>query len=125
MSLSLCLTGGVLTVVGRMTPKESLGYAKVKLSFLQRFRYTTEGYRETFRESKPEEAETGKQFAAGVLGYLDRWIEAGETPKTFKGLRDSIVGDQFLKICSTKLAKFLKERNCKCLEKLATTADHF
>ncbi|XP_040077970.2 uncharacterized protein LOC120849798 [Ixodes scapularis] len=125
LSLSLCLTGEALTVVGRMTPEESLDYAKVKLSLLQRFRYTTEGYREKFRDGKPEDAETGRQFAARLLGYFDRWIETGETPKTYEGLRDLIVSEQFLKRCNTKLSIFLKERNCRSLENLATTADHF
>ncbi|XP_040075237.1 uncharacterized protein LOC120847507 [Ixodes scapularis] len=125
MSLSLCLTGEALTVVGRMTPEQSLDYSKVKLSLLQRFRYTTEGYREKFRESKPEEAETGKQFAARLLGYFDRWVETGEIAKTFEALKDLIVAEQFLKYCHPMLSVFLKERNCKTLENMAVTADHF
>lgn len=104
MSPSLCLAGKALTVVGRMTQEESLGYAKVKLSLLQRFGFTTQGYREKFRVSKPEEAEKGQQFAAWFLGYFDRCIETGETPKTFVGLRDLRVGDQCLKRCNNKLA---------------------
>ncbi|CAN7981795.1 unnamed protein product [Ixodes pacificus] len=108
-----------------MTPEESFDCAKVKLSLLQRFRYTTEGYGEKFRDGKPEQAETGRQFAARLLGYLDRWIETGETPKTYEGLRDLIVSEQFLKRCNTKLYIFLKERNCRTLGHLTTTADHF
>ncbi|KAG0412938.1 hypothetical protein HPB47_009907 [Ixodes persulcatus] len=107
-----------------MTPEESLEYEKVKLSLLRRFRYTTDGYREKFPECKSEEAKTRKQSGARLLGYFDRLIETGETPKTFEGLRDLIVCDQFLKRCSTKRAIFLMERNCKCLENLAS-ADHF
>ncbi|CAN8002617.1 unnamed protein product, partial [Ixodes pacificus] len=125
LSLSLCLTAEAVTVVGRMTPEESLDYAKVKLSLLQRFRYTTEGYREKFRDGKPEEGETGRQFAARLLGYFDRWIEAGGTPKMYEALRDLIVSEQFLKRCNTKLSIFLKERNFRTLENLVTTADHF
>lgn len=108
-----------------MTPEESLDYLKVKLSLLQRFPYTAEGYRENFRQSKPEESEPGRQFAARLLGYFDRWLETGDTIKTFEGLRDRMVAEQFLRRCSTKLSIFLKERDCKNPESLAVTADHF
>lgn len=47
-TLSLCLTGEALTVVGRMSPADALDYSKVKLALMQRFRYTKEGYRERF-----------------------------------------------------------------------------
>ncbi|KAM7300968.1 uncharacterized protein ISCGN_016542 [Ixodes scapularis] len=43
-TLSLCLTGEALTVVGRMTPADAMDYTKMKLALLQRFRYTKEGY---------------------------------------------------------------------------------
>ncbi|KAM7281314.1 uncharacterized protein ISCGN_006396, partial [Ixodes scapularis] len=71
-TLSLCLTGEALTVVGRLSPEDALDYARVKLALLQRFRYTKEGYRERFRDAKPEEGETRRQFAARLAGYFDR-----------------------------------------------------
>lgn len=49
MTLSLCLTGEALTVVGRMGPEEALDYKELKLALLQIFRYTTKGYREKFQ----------------------------------------------------------------------------
>lgn len=55
-------------MVGRMTPGESLEYSKVKIILIQRFRYTTEGYREKFRDDMPEEAETGDN---SLLDYWD------------------------------------------------------
>ncbi|CAN8020727.1 unnamed protein product [Ixodes persulcatus] len=91
-TLGLYLTGEALTVLGRMTPTDALDYPKVKLALLQRFGYTKEGYRERFRDAKPEEGETRKQFAARLAGYFDRWVEVSEIGKTFEALRNSFLG---------------------------------
>ncbi|KAL1476976.1 hypothetical protein MTO96_017845 [Rhipicephalus appendiculatus] len=48
-----------------------------------------------------------------------------DVPKTFEGLRDHVISEQFLRCCSQKLAIFLKERECKTLTSLADTADRF
>lgn len=125
MALGLCLTGEALTVVGRMSPEDSLQYGKLKLGLLERFRYTPEGYREKFRESEPLDDDTGKQFAARLTGYLDRWLQTGKIPETFEALRDKIISEQFLRRCPTKLSVFLKERGCATLEILASSADQY
>lgn len=124
-NLGLCLTGEALTVVGRMTPADALDYAKVKLALFQRFRYTKEGYRDRFRESKPEDGETRRQFAARLAGYFDRWIEIAGIDKTFEALRDNVLVEQFLLTCSSKLAIFLRERDCQGLDDVAAKADLF
>ncbi|KAL1465932.1 hypothetical protein MTO96_043044 [Rhipicephalus appendiculatus] len=48
-----------------------------------------------------------------------------DVPKTFEGLRDHVISEQFLRCCSQKLAIFLKERKCKTLTSLADTTDRF
>ncbi|XP_037518104.1 uncharacterized protein LOC119394875 [Rhipicephalus sanguineus] len=125
LSLSLCLTGEALTAVGRMSAEDATDYAKLKQTLLQRFRYTEEGYRVKFRDAKPENAETARQFAGRLLGYFDHWQELAKTPKSYEALRDKIVSEQFLGSCEEKLAIFLKERACHNLDTLATTADHY
>lgn len=125
LSLSLCLTGEALTVVGRMSAEDSTDYAKLKQTLLQRFRYTEEGYRVKFRDARPENAETGRQFAGRLLGYFDHWQELAKTSKTYEALRDKMVSEQFIRRCDEKLAIFLKERGCRNLDMLATTADQY
>lgn len=122
-TLSLCLTGEALTVVGRMSPADALDYSKVKLALMQRFRYTKEGYRERFREAKPDDGETRKQFAARLAGYFDRWIEIAGVERTFEALRDKVLVEQFLQSCSSRLSVFLRERDCHTLEEVASKAD--
>lgn len=109
-ALSLCLSGEALKVFGRLSPAESLDYNKTKLALLQRFRFTAEGYREKFRQSKPEDGETGKQYAARLQSFFDRWLEMSKTEKDFESVRNLIVAEQFLSNCHGRLALFLREK---------------
>ncbi|XP_040070203.1 uncharacterized protein LOC115319763 [Ixodes scapularis] len=125
LSLSLCLKGEALSVVGRMAADDAMDYAKLKQTLLQRFRYTEEGYRVKFREAKPENSETGRQFSGRLLGYFDHWQEMARTKRTYDALRDKIVSEEFLNKFHEKLSIFIKERGCQGLDKLAETADHY
>lgn len=125
LSLSLCLTGEALTVIGRMSAEDSTDYTKLRKTLLQRFRYTEEGYRWKFRDARPENAETGRQFAGRLSGYFDHWQKLAKTPKTYDALRDKMISEQFLRRCDERLAIFLKERGSNNLDILATTADQY
>ena len=119
------MTGEALTVIGRLDPTAALNYDQLRAALLQRFRYTAEGYREKFRLAKPEENETGLQYAARLSGYFDRWLEMGKTETSFASLRELMICEQFMKGCSPALRIFLKERSCKTLSSLCETADNF
>ncbi|KAH7935036.1 hypothetical protein HPB52_003191 [Rhipicephalus sanguineus] len=121
----LCLTGEALTVIGRLDSNAATDYDQLKATLLQRFRYTAEGYREKFRNARPEDNETAMQYAGRISGYFDHWIEMSQTDKSFDSLRDAMIGEQFLESCSMPLRVFLKERNCKTLDALAKNADCF
>ncbi|KAM7315589.1 uncharacterized protein ISCGN_005372 [Ixodes scapularis] len=102
-----------------------MDYEKTRLALLQRFRFTPEGYKEKFRQSKPQDGETGKQYAARIASFFDRWVELSGTASTVEGLRDLVVTEQFLNNCHSRLALFLRERKCKTLSKTAEVADSF
>lgn len=125
VALSMCLTGEALTVIGRMTAEESLDYSKVKKALLQRFKFTAQGYQEKFRKARAEDGETGKQFAARLSSYFDHWVEMTNISKTYEGLRDLVLSEQFYSCCHPKLVVFLKERECVTLNALADVTDRF
>lgn len=125
LSLSLCLTGEALSVVGRMAADAATNFTVLKQTLLQRFRYREEGYRAMLREARPEEAETGRQFTGRLLGYFDHWQETAKAERTYDALRDKIVSEQFLKRCHEKLTIFLRKRGCQGLDKLTEAADHY
>ncbi|XP_077537549.1 uncharacterized protein LOC144149778 [Haemaphysalis longicornis] len=119
------LSGEALTVIGRMTAEESLDYTKVKKALLQRFRFTATAYQEKFREARAEDGETGKHFAARLSSYFDRWVEMANISKTYEGLRDLLISEQFYCCCHPSLVTFLKERECATLDALADVTDRF
>ncbi|XP_065299248.1 uncharacterized protein [Dermacentor albipictus] len=125
LSLSLCLTGEALTVIGRLDSNAGLDYDQLKATLLQRFRCTAEGYREKFRNARPEDNETGLQYAGRISGYFDHWLEMSHIERTFDSLRDAMIAEQFLRRCSASLRVFLKEGNCKTLAMLSKNADCF
>lgn len=124
-ALSLCLSGEALKVFGRLSPEDSLDYQSTKMALLQRFRFTAEGYREKFRQSKPEDGETGKQYATRLQSYFDRWLEMSETDEDFASVRNLIVAEQFLNNCHDRLALFLREKKCRTVKEMAEAADTF
>ncbi|CAN7948781.1 unnamed protein product [Ixodes pacificus] len=109
-ALSMCLVGPAPEVIGRMSPEDSLNYDRVKRALLQRFRYTAEGYREKFIESKSLDGETGSQFAARLEGFFDLWVNMNACPITYEGIRHQMIEEQFLRNCHPRLAVFLKEK---------------
>ncbi|XP_040071599.1 uncharacterized protein LOC115314554 [Ixodes scapularis] len=124
-ALSMCLGGEALNVFGRLSPADSMKYDQAKLTLLQSFRFIAEGYREKFRESKPLDGETGKQYAARLSSFFDRWMEMSETAGKFESVRDIVVAEQFLNNCHSQLALFVRERNCKTLSVMAEATDHY
>ncbi|KAH7961843.1 hypothetical protein HPB52_012636 [Rhipicephalus sanguineus] len=98
LSLSLCLTGEALTVIGRLDSNAATDYDQLKATLLQRFRYTAEGYREKFRNARPEDNETAMQYVGRISGYFDHWIEMSQTYKSFDSLRDAMIdgGDGYV-----------------------------
>ncbi|XP_050046366.1 uncharacterized protein [Dermacentor andersoni] len=123
LSLSLCLTGEALTVIGRLDSNAALDYDQLKATLLQRFRCTAEGYREKFRNARPEDNETGLQYAGRISGYFDHWLEMSHIERTFDSLRDTMIAEQFLRRCSASLRVFLKERNYKGNRYILTMVD--
>ncbi|XP_070394422.1 uncharacterized protein [Dermacentor albipictus] len=124
-ALSLCLSGEALKVFGRLSPEDSLDYDKAMLALLQRFRFTAEGYREKFRQSKPQDGETAKQYATRLLSFFDRWVEMSKTEKEYLALRNLVVTEQFLNNCHHRLGLFLREKSYRQLDDMAEAADNF
>ena len=65
------------------------------------------------------------QFAVRLESYFLRWIDMSKIDKSFKGLADLILRDQFIHVCNRDLTLFIKERTPKSMEEVATLADQF
>ena len=76
-------------------------------------------------DAEKEEMESPHQYLVRLESYLKKWMDLTEVQKTFEGIMQLILTEQFIAACNEELATFLKERTCKDLKELANTADHY
>ena len=65
-----------------------------------------------FRTVRPEKGEMPHQFGAKIENYYDRWIDLSKVDRTFQGLRDLMLCEQFMNCCNKDLLTYLKEKEC-------------
>ena len=107
-NLSALLRGKALDVYALLPSAEALNYDALKSALLKRYDLTEDGFKRKFRSCRPEMGETFSQFSVRMSNYLNRWIEMSKIAKSFDGLYDLILRDQFLNVCNRDLALFLK-----------------
>lgn len=98
-----------------MPKTDALYYQSLKTALLRRFELTDDRFKKKFRSCRPEQCET----------FAHRWIEMSKVPRSFEGLYDLMLRDQFIHICNQDLRLFLKERIPDNLQKMADLADQF
>ena len=125
VSLSALLKGKSLEVYSRLSIAEANDYKKVKTALLRRFALTQEGFRQKFRSCLPESSESAPQFAVRIESYLIRWIEMAGADKSFNGLKDLLLREQFINASQTDLALFLKERKPGNISEMAELAEQY
>ena len=125
MALSALLKGKSLEVYSRLPADKAKYFNEIKAALLNRFRLTEEGFRLKFRTSKRETGERFTQFADRLKGYLERWIELGDTKKTYDHVVDLFISEQILEVAERDLVLFIKERKPKLLSSLTEMADQY
>ena len=123
--LSALLKGRALDVYALRPSEKALDYNELKKSLLKRYELTEDGFKRKFRACRPEPGETFSQFSVRLSSYLTKWIEMSDCLKTYEGLFDLMIRDQFLHICNKELTLYLKERVPPSLQQMATLADQF
>ena len=112
-----------LNVYSRLSEEAAQDYDRVKLALMKRYDLTEDGYRPKFRASKLEVDESPEQFIVRLDRYLLRWLELSNmhTERSFEGLKDLIVKEQFIDACP----KDLRERAPETLVQIAKIADQY
>ena len=123
--LSALLSGKALDVYYRLSPEESRDFNILKQAVLSRYDLNAEGFRKKFRESVAEDIESPAQFMTRLGNYVMKWLESMEVEKRFDALFEVMVMEQFVSVCNTELATFLKERTCKDVKTLAATTTKY
>ena len=124
-SLSALLTGKALDVYSRMAREDANEYRKVKEALLRRYDLTEDGYKMKFRNSKAEDGESPVQYVVRLADYLDKWIELSNTEKSYEGVVQLFVREQFTNSCPKELSVYLKERAPVTLEETTRLASQY
>ena len=119
------LTGKGLQAYACMPADQVNDYRALKKAVLHRYQLTSDGFRNKFREAKPDKGETVFQFVARLKRYLDRWTELAEANDTVDAMKDLLVREQLINTCSTELALFLKERVPKTVDEATQLAEQY
>jgi len=124
-NLSALLKGRALDVFSRLPVAQALDYRELRDALLKRFELTEEGFRRKFRTSRLEQGETFGQFAIRLGSYYERWIDMANVERTYDGLKDLMLRDQFINCCGKELELFLRERIPNDIDAMAKLADQF
>ena len=116
---------GRALVYSRLSKEAAQDYDRVKLALMNRYDLTEDVYRRKFRASKPEVDESPELFIVRLERYLLRWLELSHTERSFEGLKDLIVEEQFIDSCPKELAIHLRERAPETLKQIAKIADQY
>ena len=125
ISLSALLKGKALDVYSRLAVDQANDYEILKEALLKRFHLTAVGFRQKFRETKPETGETAPQFIARLDNIFTRWIEMDKTEKIYDGIKDLVLREQFLNKCTTELRLFLEERKPRNVKDMSRLAEQY
>ena len=119
------LSGKALAVYSKLSQEDALDYERLKAALLQRYNYTEQGYRQRFREVKPEDAENPDQFIVRLRNYFTQWVKLPDVESSFEGVVELIVKEQFTNSCSKELSVHLMERKPQSLRELAAIAENY
>ena len=110
---------------GRIARQDELDYETLKQALLKRYNKTEEGYKHKFYTAKDETGEVPQQFMARLDSYIERWTELAKIEKSFEGLKNLMVREQFLSVCTKDLEVYLREKSLLDLKELAKIAEQY
>ena len=100
-----CMFFTLVVLYTRIFDGDANDYDNLKKSLLTRSNFTKDGYRNRFREVKPETEETPDQFIIRLKNYLAKWLEFSvNSCGDFDALVDLIVKEQFINVCFERIS---------------------
>ena len=125
INLSALLKGKALDVYSRLAADDANTYETLKDALLKRFHLTAIGFQNKFRSARPDEGETAPQFVARLDNLFTRWADMDKTAKTYDGIKDLLLREQFLNSCKEELRLFLTERKPKNTSEMSKLAEQY
>ena len=120
---SSVLTGKALEKYVMLPINVTDNYPDLKRELLLGFNRTPESYRTDFRNLRVDVNETFVQFVAKLRRTLELWVDSSNVARTYDGLVNFMLVDQFLAGVSPELRMFLKESGQFDLDDLIKRSD--
>ena len=108
--LSTLLTGKARDVYCRLPLALANDYRYLKKALLAKYQLTVDDYRRKFFSVKQVNGESCTNLCGDLEFNLDQWLELSNVEKTFEGLRELLLREQFLYSCQKDMAMFVKVR---------------
>ena len=108
--LNTLLTGKAREVYCRLPLALANDYRYLKKALLAKYQLTVDDYRRKFFSVKQVNGESCTNLCGDLEFNLDQWLELSNVEKTFEGLRELLLREQFLYSCQKDMAMFLKVR---------------
>ena len=124
-NLSALLRGKALEVYSWMALDQGTDYEALKRALLRRFRMAEDGFRVKFRSANPDSGEAASQFAIRIENYFTRWVDLSSAEKTYNGVKDLLLREQFINTIGVPLALYLKERGPSNIDAMTDLAEKY
>ena len=121
--LGTLLRGKALKVYVNLPSQVADNYDSLKLALFKAFQVDAQSYRKQFRSIKAQTEESYVQFLTRLDQIYSRWLALSNVSKTYEGLYDFMIKDQFISSCPPEMQVFLKERKFGDNIELAEAAD--
>ena len=72
-----------------------------------------------------DEGESPEHFIIRFQRYMSRWVDLSKVEKTYGGICELFVKEQFLNSCSEDLAVYLRERSPDTIKEFTRIADQY
>ena len=123
--LGSLLQGKALSIFISLDSTVTANYDHLKKALLKGFRKTPDQYRRDFRSGKIGNDINYQQFMTTLYRLFDYWYNSTNFDKSFEGLRNLVVTDQFLSSITSEMRLYIKERCPKTAEEMARLADNY
>ena len=125
LELASHLEGPALSLFYSVCDEEGARYDNFKMLLLKKYQGTAEDYRKRFRESKPRQGESFDVYGIELKKFFDQWVLLSEAEKSYDGIVDLVLREQFLGSVCKDLAMYLTDKGSLSFDELLASAEVF
>ena len=100
-------------------------YDKAKNALLQRFSLTEEGLRKELFTTKVDKTESPLLFMTRLDRVFQQWVDAAKITKSYEGLKNLLLREEFLKRCHNDLVSYVREKAKSEIMDIADISQHY